>query len=87
MNTVVNFEALGLSTETLQALAKKGFEEPTPIQALTIPLLLQDTNDIIGQAQTGTGKTAAFGLPSIERITPQGGMVQAICAEAGDRAN
>ncbi|MCD6182558.1 MAG: DEAD/DEAH box helicase [Candidatus Cloacimonetes bacterium] len=78
MNTVANFEALGLSTETLQALTKKGFEEPTPIQALTIPLLLQDTNDIIGQAQTGTGKTAAFGLPIIERITPQGGMVQAI---------
>ncbi|MFH1504372.1 MAG: DEAD/DEAH box helicase [Candidatus Omnitrophota bacterium] len=62
------FRALGLSEQTLKALEKKGFEEPTEIQIQTIPLLLKGDIDIIGQAQTGTGKTAAFGLPLIERI-------------------
>jgi len=62
------FKALGLSERTIKALAKKGFEEPTKIQEQTIPLLLQEDIDIVGQAQTGTGKTAAFGLPLIEKI-------------------
>ena len=60
------FRALGLSEEVLIALEKKGFEQPTPIQEQTIPLLLNGEKDIVGQAQTGTGKTAAFGLPIIE---------------------
>ncbi|MBL7793151.1 MAG: DEAD/DEAH box helicase [Saprospiraceae bacterium] len=78
MNNELTFEALGLSSDILNALAKKGFEKPTPIQQKTIPLLLQGERDIIGQAQTGTGKTAAFGLPLLERIRPEKGKVQAI---------
>ncbi len=72
------FKELGLSDETLAAISKKGFEEPTEIQTLTIPLLLNNTSDIIAQAQTGTGKTAAFGLPLIERLDPYEKNVQAI---------
>ncbi len=62
------FKELGLSEEILTAIKKKGFEEPTEVQALTIPLLLENRIDIIAQAQTGTGKTAAFGLPIIQNI-------------------
>nr|WP_240739551.1 DEAD/DEAH box helicase [Marinitoga lauensis] len=64
------FRELGLSESTLKALKKKGFEEPTPIQEKVIPLLLAQDVDVIGQAQTGTGKTAAFGLPLIEKLKP-----------------
>ncbi len=62
------FAGLGLSPASLAAVAEKGFEEPTPIQKVVIPLLLQGEADLIGQAQTGTGKTAAFGLPIIDRL-------------------
>jgi ATP-dependent RNA helicase DeaD len=62
------FDELGLSEGTLLAIRKKGYEEPTPIQEKAIPLLLKSNVDIVGQAQTGTGKTAAFGLPIIENI-------------------
>ncbi len=62
------FENLGLSQKTLRAIEEKGFTEPTPIQAAVIPLLLQNVKDVVGQAQTGTGKTAAFGLPMIETL-------------------
>jgi ATP-dependent RNA helicase DeaD len=62
------FKKLGLSQNCLQALLKKGFEEPTQIQERVIPLFLSGLKDIIGQAQTGTGKTAAFGLPLIEKL-------------------
>lgn len=72
------FRELGLSEEVLEALRVKGFEEPTPIQAQTIPLLLSGKKDIIGQAQTGTGKTASFGLPLIERLDDQNRAVQAL---------
>ncbi|HRN94862.1 MAG TPA: DEAD/DEAH box helicase, partial [Chitinophagales bacterium] len=72
------FKALGLSETTLSALEKKGFEEPTPIQAQTIPLLLSGQRDIVGQAQTGTGKTAAFGLPLIELLDDSNKKVQAL---------
>ncbi|MDD3885389.1 MAG: DEAD/DEAH box helicase [Victivallaceae bacterium] len=64
------FESLGLSPETAAAAAAKGFTTPTPIQELAIPELLNGACDLIGQAQTGTGKTAAFGLPIIERLEP-----------------
>ena len=66
MSDIQDFQALGLSEEMLSALALKGFKIPSPIQALTIPKLLTGTKDLIGQAQTGTGKTAAFGIPIIE---------------------
>ena len=72
------FAALGLSEPTLLALKAKGFETPSPIQRLTIPLLLKNENDIIAQAQTGTGKTAAFGLPIIEQLVPRKKTVQAL---------
>ncbi|MEW6714583.1 MAG: DEAD/DEAH box helicase, partial [Nitrospirota bacterium] len=58
-----SFKDLGLSESTLKVLKRKGFEEPTPIQIKAIPAVLQGNKDIVGQAQTGTGKTAAFGLP------------------------
>ena len=62
------FRELGLSEKVLKVLSKKGYESPTPIQRLTIPALLKNDKDIIGQAQTGTGKTAAFSLPIIENF-------------------
>lgn len=72
------FADLGLSAKLLNAINKKGFEEPTAIQALTIPVMLRDDTNIIAQAQTGTGKTAAFGLPLIEMIDADSTSVQAI---------
>ena len=61
------FAALGLRAETLGALDDLGYEEPTPIQRETIPLLIAG-NDLLGQAATGTGKTAAFALPALELV-------------------
>jgi len=78
MTNVKTFEDLGLSQKTLDAINKKGFEEPSAIQALTIPVMLKDKSNIIAQAQTGTGKTAAFGLPLIELINPDHKEVQAL---------
>lgn len=71
------FEQLGLSPETLQAVYGLGFEEPTPIQEKAIPVALEG-KDVIGQAPTGTGKTAAFGLPIIERITINNDHIQGL---------
>ena len=62
------FKSLGLSEEMLEAVKTKGFERPTAIQSLTIPKLLSEQNDIIAQSQTGTGKTAAYGLPIMQRL-------------------
>ncbi|MEK6985202.1 MAG: DEAD/DEAH box helicase [Candidatus Thermoplasmatota archaeon] len=73
----VTFADLKLSATTIAALDAVGFEHPTPIQEKTIPLLLQG-KDVIGQARTGTGKTAAFGLPIIERYDPAAKNVQAL---------
>ena len=69
------FSDLNLSAPLLKALNEVGYESPSPIQAATIPFLL-DNQDVLGQAQTGTGKTAAFALPILSRIdikqtTPQ----------------
>ena len=63
------FAALGLSSEVLQAVAKLGFEETAPIQAAAIPLIMQG-HDVVGQSETGSGKTAAFCIPAIERADP-----------------
>jgi len=65
--TVTAFNQLALNESLLKALDDVGYETPSPIQAATIPLLLQGS-DIIGQAQTGTGKTAAFALPALSRL-------------------
>ena len=78
MTTEVDFAALGLSDEMLEAVRAKGFESPTAIQKLTIPLLLAGEHDIIAQSQTGTGKTAAFGLPILQQLSPSKEAVQAI---------
>ena len=72
-----NFGEIELSRKVLQALREMGFEEPSPIQAQTIPLTLEG-HDVIGQAQTGTGKTAAFGIPTVEKITEKIHKVQAL---------
>lgn len=73
-----SFEDLGLSPQTLQAVYHKGFEEPTTIQRLTIPLMLRNDLNILAQSQTGTGKTAAFGLPLIDMIDAHCETVQAL---------
>jgi len=87
MTTILpKFAALGLSKSTLEALQKKGFEEPSPIQAQVIPELLQGNMDIIGQAQTGTGKTAAFSLPIIEKIQAKGEVQALILAPTRELA-
>lgn len=75
---MTTFKELGLSGATLKALESKGFEAPTPIQTLTIPRLLTGDKDIVGQAQTGTGKTAAFGLPVIEAAQEKAHRVQSL---------
>jgi len=71
------FAELGLSESTLQALQDVGYESPSPIQEQAIPPLLEG-RDVIGQAQTGTGKTAAFGLPIVQYIDPSEQEVQAL---------
>lgn len=62
------FQELGLNSYLIKAIGEMGFEKPTPVQERIIPDLLSQENDIVCLAQTGTGKTAAFGLPSLERI-------------------
>ncbi|MBT8231858.1 MAG: DEAD/DEAH box helicase [Saprospiraceae bacterium] len=72
------FNEMGLSDEVLQVLEDLGFETPTEIQKMSIPYLLEAYNDFIGLAQTGTGKTAAFGIPLLERIDPDFDATQAL---------
>ena len=74
---VTTFAELGLSESTLEALTHLGYKSPTPIQDQAIPPLLEG-RDVIGQAQTGTGKTAAFGLPMVEYADPSDPSVQAL---------
>ena len=73
----MKFTELGLAPELLSAVERAGFEEATPIQAATIPLVLAG-GDVIGQAQTGTGKTAAFGLPMIQTIDTNSNVIQGL---------
>lgn len=73
----MKFSELGLSKSLLKAVQRSGYEEATPIQEQTIPMVLAG-EDVIGQAQTGTGKTAAFGLPIIEHVDKQNPAVQAL---------
>ncbi len=75
MNT---FEALGLKPEIVQSITDLGFTTPTPIQEQAIPVLLSGTTDFVGLAQTGTGKTAAFGLPLMQLINPAERFPQAL---------
>lgn len=73
----MKFKDLELSQELLTSVERAGFEEATPIQEATIPLALAG-KDVIGQAQTGTGKTAAFGLPMLEKIDPKSQQLQGL---------
>ncbi|GHT36972.1 RNA helicase [Endomicrobiia bacterium] len=73
----LKFDKLNLSNEIIKAIADLGFEEATPIQSLAIPKMMSGI-DIIGQAQTGTGKTAAFGIPILEKVDVKKKVVQAI---------
>ena len=77
MNKLTKFEELGISAATMKSLKRMGFEEATPIQAETIPLSLEN-KDLIGQAQTGTGKTTAFGVPMIDKIDIEKDFIQGI---------
>ncbi|MBR7130639.1 MAG: DEAD/DEAH box helicase [Lentisphaeria bacterium] len=70
MNDLPEFRALGVADDLIPALLAKNFVTPSTIQQLAIPLLLSGEKDLIGQALTGTGKTAAFGLPVIQTIAP-----------------
>ncbi|MDX9714408.1 MAG: DEAD/DEAH box helicase [Dissulfurispiraceae bacterium] len=76
----MKFEDFNLSKETMKSISEIGFEEPTPIQATTIPLIMSG-EDVIGQAQTGTGKTAAFGIPIVEQMMPRSKAPYAIILE------
>ena len=73
----MKFTDLNLSEDIQSAVVAVGFEKPSPIQELTIPLALEG-KDVIGQAQTGTGKTAAFGLPTLDKIRTEENTIQAL---------
>ena len=73
----MKFNEFNLSAALLAEIEKAGFVEASPIQEQTIPLALEG-KDVIGQAQTGTGKTAAFGLPTLEKIDVDNTVIQAL---------
>ena len=74
----MKFTELGLRPELLEAIARLGFETPTPVQAEVIPVLLKDDHDLVALAQTGTGKTAAFGLPILQLLELNSAVPQAL---------
>ena len=65
------FKELGVHTDLVKGLKELNIKTPTEIQANVIPVLLKSTTDLVGLAQTGTGKTAAFGLPILQQIDPE----------------
>ena len=73
-----NFKNLGIEQKLIESISELGFENPTPVQEKAIPLVLNDRSDLIALAQTGTGKTAAFGLPSIQQIDLKNKNIQTI---------
>ena len=77
----ISFEDLGLDEQTLAAVARKGFITPSPIQVLAIPRLLSGDANVIARARTGTGKTAAFGLPLVQRLRGGSDHVKALILE------
>lgn len=72
------FRDLGIREDILEAIEKKGYEKPSPIQERVIPLCIHSDKDIIGQAQTGTGKTAAFGIPLLQLLDGKSSGTKAI---------
>ncbi len=77
MNQKDSFQTFGLSPPTLQGLAQMGYEKPTPVQRDTIPAFLEG-HDLVVQSRTGTGKTAAFGIPIVERVDVARGEIQSL---------
>jgi len=75
---VNNFKNLGIEHKLIESISELGFENPTPVQEKAIPLVLNDRSDLIALAQTGTGETAAFGLPSIQQIDLKNKNIQTI---------
>lgn len=75
---MLNFQELGLNPQLVEAVEALGFKEPMPVQAEVIPTLIANPTDLVGLAQTGTGKTAAFGLPVLHHIDPSLKKVQAL---------
>ena len=75
---MMTFQQMGLKKEVLSALSEMGFEKPTSIQAKTIPQIISSTQDLIGRAQTGTGKTGAFGIPILNNLDLKSDHVQAL---------
>lgn len=75
---MATFSELGVSKELIQGLKEFGIKNPTEIQERSIPYLLEQGKDFVGQAQTGTGKTAAFGLPILQRVDPSKSQIQAL---------
>tara|TARA_R110001592_G_scaffold237306_6_gene496245 strand:+ start:61123 stop:62247 length:1125 start_codon:yes stop_codon:yes gene_type:complete len=73
-----NFSDLGISNDLIKGLKELGIVTPTEIQAQAIPVLLNGITDLVGQAQTGTGKTAAYGLPILSKVNPKKGKIQAL---------
>jgi len=65
---MTTFKSLGLNAPLVKAVEKLGFEAPTEVQSKVIPLLLNDKTDLVALAQTGTGKTAAFGFPMLQQL-------------------
>ena len=76
--TLTTFNDLGLNASVLSAISELGFENPTPIQEKSIPVFLENERDILGLAQTGTGKTAAFGLPLLQLVDFNAKQTQAL---------
>lgn len=83
---MTSFKDLGLSENILKGLDELGFENPTPIQEKSIPVLVKKASDFIGLAKTGTGKTAAFGIPLLENLEPQQGVQAVILAPTRELA-
>ena len=77
-DTVTTFSELGISKDLIKGLSEMNIIEPSEVQSLSIPILLQQNTDFIGQAQTGTGKTAAFGLPLLQKIDTKKEAIQGL---------
>ncbi len=77
-NSLKTFEELGVSEEIRRAIEELGFEQPMPVQEAVIPYLLGNGNDVIALAQTGTGKTAAYGIPVLQKVDPTQKETQAL---------
>ena len=74
----MTFKELGIDKRILKAITELGFETPMPVQQEVIPFLLNQTKDLVAMAHTGTGKTAAFGIPIIQQIDPTSIKTQAL---------